>query len=74
MTRTTMTDRLPRFILVWFALVLILILAPPLHWALGGPRRVLGLPIALAYLSGTGLFAMLSVVTAYFVDPARGKA
>jgi hypothetical protein len=69
-----MTSRLPRAILISFALALILITAPPLHWALSGPQRVLGLPIAVAYIVGAGLFATISIVTAYFVDPSRGKA
>lgn len=69
-----MHPRLPRFILVWFAVALILVIAPPLHWTFSGPQRMLGLPIALAYLLAAGVFATFGVVVAYFVDPNRGEA
>ncbi|GJE26892.1 hypothetical protein [Methylobacterium organophilum] len=63
-----MPARLPGFLRLWFALDVVLALAPPLHWRLNGAAPVLGLPPVLAYLWGTSLFIAASTVAAYLAE------
>lgn len=70
-----MPARLPRFVLIWFALDVALALLPLLHWTFGGPGTMLGWPRALVYLVATHVLIAASVVTAYLADPSReGRA
>lgn len=69
-----MHARLPAVLYAWFAIDLLLALAPPLHWALSGSAPVLGVPRVLLYLFGTSAFIAASVVTAYLCDPSMWAA
>lgn len=60
---------LPRLIKLWFLFDALLVLAPPLHWAVNGHAgRVLGLPATLLYFLAVSSFVALSVVAAYLQE------
>jgi hypothetical protein len=64
---------MPRWLYGLFALDAALALAPPLHWAVTGEARFLGLPMALLYFGGVAVFICASLVAAYLVEDAVGS-
>jgi hypothetical protein len=67
-----MRPQLPMLVKAWFALDLLLILLPPLHWIASGADPLFGLPRSLVYLAGVGTCIASSVVVAYVCDRGLG--
>jgi hypothetical protein len=63
-----MRPQLPMLVKAWFALDLLLVLSPPLHWMASGADPMLGLPRSLVYLAAVCTFIASSVVVAYAAD------
>jgi hypothetical protein len=69
-----MHAQLPMLVKAWFALDLVLVLFPPLHWMASGADPLLGLPRALVYLAVVAAFITSSVVVAHLRDGSfRGR-
>lgn len=63
----------PLWIYGWFVLDALLVLAPPLHWAVTGDTRVLGIPAAVFYFVAVAMFVCASLVAAYLAEVAAGN-
>lgn len=67
--------RLAPLVQLWFAADVLLALWPQFHWLMRGFDPVLGLPLALVYAYGAGVFIALSIVVAYLSQhKTRGAA
>ncbi len=64
---------IPLWIRGWFILDAVLALLPPLHWALTGDARVLGMPAALVYFVVAAMFICASLIAAYLAEAAAGN-
>lgn len=67
------SNGIPMWIRGWFILDAILALMPPLHWALTGDARVLGIPAALFYFVVAAMFICASLIAAYLAEAAAGN-
>ncbi|HRN89521.1 hypothetical protein [Hyphomicrobium sp.] len=63
----------PLWIYAWFVLDALLVLTPPLHWAVTGSATALGLPAAVFYFVAVALFVCASLVAAYLAEVAAGS-
>ena len=63
----------PLWIYAWFVLDALLVLTPPLHWAVTGNTTVLGVPAAVFYFVAVALFVCASLVAAYLAEVAAGS-
>ncbi|AHB48682.1 hypothetical protein W911_10220 [Hyphomicrobium nitrativorans NL23] len=63
----------PLWIYGWFVLDALLVLTPPLHWAVTGSAMVLGVPAAVFYFVAAALFVCTSLVAAYLAEVAAGS-
>lgn len=63
----------PLWIYGWFVLDALLVLTPPLHWAITGATTVLGVPAAVFYFVAVALFVCASLVAAYLAEAAAGS-
>ena len=64
---------IPLWIHAWFILDAVLALTPPLHWAITGDARVIGIPAALFYFVVVALIICASLVAAYSAEDAAGR-
>ena len=67
------SNGIPWWIVGWFVLDAVLALTPPLHWAVTGDARVLGIPAAIFYFIAVALFICASLVAAYLAEAAAGS-
>ncbi len=68
------TGRTPAWLMVWFAVDVIVSLAPPLYWAMdGNTTPILGLPAAVFYFLAVSTCTAASILAAYWVDVRSGE-
>ncbi|HEX2842688.1 hypothetical protein [Hyphomicrobium sp.] len=62
------------WISAWFALDVVVALAPPLYWAVDGKTTpILGLPASVFYFIAVAVFITASIVAAYLTESRNGE-
>jgi hypothetical protein len=67
------SNAIPLWIVGCFVLDAVLALSPPLHWAVTGDARVLGVPAAIFYFIAVASFICASLIAAYLAEAAAGN-